>query len=80
MGNHKPPIQLRPTQPGQQIQVQIDMRNATQKACECGSKNFVPAVTLFDVSALVSPTGQRLTIHKSVFVCMDCKKEIAIEL
>jgi len=67
-------INRQPLRPGQQIQ--IDLKNAVPKVCECGSELFTPAVKVFTVSALVSPTGQELTAQKTVLVCMACKKEL----
>jgi hypothetical protein len=61
-----------PIQPGQQIHV--DLKNATQRECECGCKLFVPAVTVYTVSALVSPTGQELLAQQPVLVCLECRK------
>ena len=57
-------------QPGQPIQV--DLKNATRKACECGCKYFIPVVACYTVSALVSPTGQELTAQQPVLICKDC--------
>jgi uncharacterized membrane protein len=65
-------IQFKQAKPGQQIQV--DLKNATQKACVCGCKYFVPVTTVFIVSALLSPTGQELAAHQPVLVCMECKE------
>jgi len=60
--------------PGQEVQV--DLKNAVQKVCECGSKFFQPVCEVYFVSALVSPNGQELTIQKPVFVCIECKQEL----
>ena len=68
-------IQFKQLQPGQQIQV--DLKNATPKVCECGCKYFIPVIALYTVSALVSPTGQELTAQQPVLVCMECKKVLA---
>ena len=65
-------FQMKPLQPGQQIQV--DLKNATQRACECGCVYFIPAIMVYTVSALVSPTGQELTAQQPVLVCLECKK------
>jgi hypothetical protein len=62
---------LRPLRPGQQIQV--DLKNAMPRQCECGCKYFIPVVQVFTVSALLSPTGQELTAQQPVLVCMECK-------
>jgi len=75
MGEHKfkrdGVLPIRELRPGQQIQV--DLRNAVQKECGCGSKYFIPVVTVFGISALVSPNGQDLTVQQPVLICMDCK-------
>lgn len=60
----------RQLRPGQQIQV--DLKNAVPKVCECGSKYFIPVVSVYTVSALVSPTGQELMAQQPVLVCKDC--------
>ena len=62
--------QFNQLKPGQQIPV--DLTNAMPKVCDCGSDLFIPAVKLFTVSALVSPTGQELTAQQAVLVCMTC--------
>jgi len=66
--------QFKPLQPGQQIQ--IDMKNAKPKVCECGSELFTPAVKVFTVSALLSPTGQELTAQQPVLICLKCQKSL----
>jgi hypothetical protein len=67
-------IQFKQLQPGQQIQV--DLKNATQKVCECGCKYFIPVVALYTVSALVSPTGQELTAQLPVLICQKCGEAV----
>ncbi len=67
-------IQFKQLQPGQQIQV--DLKHATPVICECGCKYFIPVVTCYIVSALVSPTGQELAAQQPVLVCMECKKPL----
>jgi hypothetical protein len=69
-------VQFKQLQPGQQIQV--DLKNATPKVCECGSELFTPAIKLYTVSALVSPTGQELTAQQPVLVCLECKKVLGV--
>ncbi len=60
--------------PGEQVQV--DIKNATPKFCECGCKFFIPVVAAFTVSALVSPTGQELLAQQAVLVCMKCSSPL----
>jgi hypothetical protein len=69
-------VQFKQLQPGQQIQV--DLKNATPKLCECGSELFTPAIKLYTVSALVSPTGQELTAQQPVLVCLECRKVLGV--
>ena len=73
-------IQFKQLQPGQQIQ--IDLKNAVPKVCQaqknfgaseiCGCDLFIPAVKVFTVSAIVSPTGQEMMAQQPVLVCMAC--------
>ncbi len=63
-------IQLKQMKPDQPIRV--DLRNAQMQVCSCGSKFFIPAVQLYKVSALVSPTGQELLAQQPVLVCQRC--------
>ena len=65
-------MQFKPLQPGQQVQV--DLKNATQQVCECGCKYFEPVFMVYTVSALVSPTGQELTVQQGVLACKECGK------
>jgi hypothetical protein len=65
------PRRMKPEQ-----QIQVDMKNAVPKVCECGCQYFIPAVELFTISALVSPTGQELTGKIPVLVCLKCKTAI----
>lgn len=81
--------QARVHHPGEQIQV--DLKNAVPKTCNneisytsefgpytktCGCDIFIPAVKLFTVSALVSPTGQELLAQQPVLVCKECGKVV----
>ena len=64
-------FQMKPLRPGEQVQV--DMKNAVPKLCGCGCSYFTPAIMVFTISALVSPTGQELVAQQPVLICMDCK-------
>ena len=59
--------------PQQQQQIQVDLSNSVPKECSCGCKYFVPAVMIYVVSALISPTGQELMAQQPALVCMECK-------
>ena len=55
-------------------QITVDIDKATQKKGSCGCKFFIPAITVYTVSALLSPNGQELTAQKPVLICMECKE------
>ena len=67
-------VQFKQMRPGEQIQV--DLKNATPKVCECGCKHFIPVVMLYTVSALVSPTGQEMMAQSPVLVCQRCGEAV----
>lgn len=83
--NHHPP---------QPQQIQVDLKNATPKTCRneisftspefglcskvCGCDIFIPAVKLYTVSALVSPTGQELLAQQPVLVCKSCGQAVSV--
>lgn len=68
-------FKMKPLQPGQQVPVTPEMmKNAKRKQCGCGCKYFMPAVAVYSISSLLSPTGQELTVPQSVLVCMECKE------
>ena len=54
-------------------QINVDLKNATPRLCECGCKYFTAAVQLYTVSALVSPTGQELVAQQPILICLKCK-------
>jgi hypothetical protein len=62
-----------PLRPGEVATIEIDVKNAEQQRCEkCDCPNFIAAVSLYKVSALLSPTGQELMAQVPVLVCLDC--------
>ncbi len=64
-------IKFKQLKPGQQMQV--DLKNATPKICECGCKYFIPVIQVYTISALVSPTGQELIAQQPALICLECK-------
>ena len=65
--------------PGQQQQVQFDLKNAKQKVCECGCKYFQQVIEVYVLSAILSPTGKELPGNRLVLVCSECKKPLNLE-
>ena len=70
-------LSMRPLKQGEQIQV--DIKNAVPRYCSCGGKYFLPAVSVYIISALLSPTGQELLVQQPVLTCMDCKELLKLE-
>jgi len=70
--NHKVTPIRKDVPPGTPIQV--DLKNAALQTCECGNTFFTPAMQIYKVSALISPTGQELVANQQVLVCLKCNK------
>lgn len=64
--------QMKTLAPGQQIQV--DLKNATPRVCDCGCKYFIPVIAVYTVSPFApeNQTGQELTAQQPVLICKDC--------
>ena len=67
-------FKMNPNANQQPQQIQVDLRNATPQVCKCGNNLFQPAIMLFSVSALLSPTGQELLAQQPVIVCLSCRE------
>jgi len=64
--------------PSRQIPITPEMmQHAQTRQCECGCKYFVSAVSVFTISAIVSPIGQELTGTQPVLLCAECMKPLA---
>jgi hypothetical protein len=60
-----------------QIQITPEMmQHAKFKQCECGGKYFIPAVSVFTISELVSPIGRELTGQQPALLCAECMKPL----
>jgi hypothetical protein len=73
-----PPPRTQELAPGAQIQ--IDLKNATLQTCSCGCSIFIPAIQLYKVSALISPTGQELVANQQIAVCIECHLPLGAEV
>lgn len=52
--------------------IQVDLKNAKIQSCSCGGQTFSPAIQIYKVSAIISPTGQELIANQQVLVCTKC--------
>ena len=54
-------------------QIQVDLKDAVQLCCaNCHCPTFTQGFYLHKLSALLSPTGQDLTINQPIFICSNC--------
>lgn len=60
-------------QPMKPQQVTFNVEGEEPERCVCGCAYFTPAVMVYKVSALVSPTGQELIAQRPVLLCMECR-------
>ena len=55
------------------MQMKIDGDSLKDRVCDCGGKVFTTALTLKELPALQSPSGQMETVMAQVgFVCVTC--------
>lgn len=64
--------------PGDQIQVKVDLKTSIPKKCKCGSIYFLPVIAVHIVSPLMSPTGQELMAQVPVLICFECKTPLGM--
>jgi len=80
-----------PGQPGKPMQINIDLKDTIPRVCQnkisdttetgvyehiCGCDIFIPAVKLYTVSALLSPTGKELTVQQPFLFCKNCGEAV----
>lgn len=68
-GNFNRNRQATPMQPQQ---IMVDINDQIPEACSCGCVYFVPAIMIYKVSALLSPTGKELLAQRPVLLCQHC--------
>jgi hypothetical protein len=57
----------------EQINLKIPLSSLNKRKCKCGGESFVPAIHLYEVSAIVSPNGKAGVIFgEAGFRCLDC--------
>ncbi len=62
-----------PGQPNPNMQVKIDMKQASDLTCdECGHKYFQQLMMFKKISAVMSPTGEESLVPIQVFACNSC--------
>jgi len=72
------PIQMNPNQP--QMQTQIDISQATDIICECGSDTFINGYRFKKISKIITGTPEDAIIPVEVFVCGDCGETLELLL
>jgi hypothetical protein len=57
----------------EQITLKVPLSSLNKRKCKCGGESFVPAIHLYEVSAIVSPNGKAGVIFgEAGFRCLDC--------
>jgi len=63
-------------QPGQ-FQINVELKPEDRRVCQkCGSAAFIPACALYDVSAIVSPTGRADVAAVPIYACAVCGVQV----
>ena len=61
----------------QQIHMNIELKPEDRRICgKCGGTAFVPACALYDVSAIVSPTGRPDVVAIPGYACVVCGTQV----
>jgi hypothetical protein len=57
----------------EQINLKIPLSSLNKRKCECGCENFVPAINIYEISAIVSPNGKAGVVFSDPrFACLNC--------
>jgi hypothetical protein len=57
----------------EQITLKVPLSSLNKRKCNCGGESFVPAINLYEVSAIVSPNGKAGVIFgEAGFHCLIC--------
>jgi hypothetical protein len=54
---------------------QISLKDTKEVKCSCGSYLFQQAISLREVSALLTGTGRTEYVPVSIIVCLSCKEQ-----
>ncbi len=66
--------------PGEQIQVNIDLKDSKPEACRsCGCEYFTSVIQVFVISPLVSPTGQEMIAQRPILICSKCQEPLNLK-
>ena len=61
----------------QQIHMNIELKPEDRRICaKCGGMVFVPACALYDVSAIVSPSGRADVAAVPIYACAVCGTQV----
>ena len=57
----------------ERINLKIPLSSLNKRKCQCGCENFVPAINMYEVSAIVSPNGKAGVVFSDPrFACLNC--------
>jgi hypothetical protein len=72
MRDHQRPPAI-PNRNQQPQQINVDITGKTPSVCVCGNDTFRPAIQLYVISAIMSPTGQEIIAQNGVLACCKCE-------
>lgn len=60
--------------PDQEQDPKISIKDTKEMACECGNTVFIQAISMREISALLTGTGRTEYIPVAKVVCSKCEK------
>jgi len=52
--------------------INVNLKDATKQVCGCGCEKFVIEISIFTISAIMSPTGKIQPVEVPKLVCKGC--------
>ena len=56
--------------------IHVDLKDAIDIKCTCGSSIFLPGFRVKKISALLSPTGKEMFLPIQTLICYACESEL----
>ena len=61
----------------EQFHMNVELKSEDRRCCpKCGGMTFIPAAALYDVSAIVSPTGRANVAAIDIYACVVCGAQV----
>ncbi len=57
----------------EKVNLRVPLSSLKKRSCKCGSENFVPAINIYEISAILSPNGKDGVVFSDPhFLCLSC--------